>query len=132
MDTFIKNCKKNNIKITPQRIAIYQEISNNFSHPQAIDIYKSLIKKMPNVSYDTVNRSLMLFVDCKLIKIIERNNGARRFDPVVKNHSHFHCVKCEKIIDLEEINLKVKKYKKIAKINKVSIFLEGICNKCAN
>ncbi len=130
MNDFITSFKKKNIKITPQRVGVYKEIVNNYNHPSALDIYTSLRKKLPNISYDTVNRALALFLKHNLIKSIERNTGPRRFDPITLNHSHFYCLKCLKIIDFKEIEVKVKKPKGVKKIINKKILLEGFCDKC--
>ncbi len=61
MELFYRKSKENGLKITPQRIAIYQEFLKAKDHPSADNIYKKLVKKIPNISFDTVHRTLLMF-----------------------------------------------------------------------
>ncbi len=133
MQKLIEICKKNNLKLTPQRIAIYKAIYKEKSHPSAKYIYQKVKKDFPSISFDTVNRSLNDFSKIGLIQIIEKNSPIRRFDPTSINHPHFHCNKCDSIFDLD---FKIKnnylniKNENIYKITDKKILFTGLCQNC--
>jgi Fur family transcriptional regulator, peroxide stress response regulator len=91
--------KKAGLKITPQRMAVLSELADNYDHPTADAIYQKIKPKLPNISFDTVNRTLIVLPQSGVIKIAEGQGGARRYDPMTEPHHHFHCVRCSIIID---------------------------------
>ena len=133
--TFFKNkCKEHNLKITPQRIFIYKELIKSKNHPSADTVFKALKKKFQNISFDTVNRTLLTFNNIGLVELVEGHGSPRRFDSNLNNHHHMSCIKCGKIIDFthEEFdNLKIpqtiiKEFKVVQK----RVILNGICLDC--
>jgi len=136
MENFKKILKENNIKITPQRVVIYRELLNSKDHPYTDVIFKKVKKIFPNISYDTVNRTLITLAKIGIIDIVEGYGEPKRFDINTQKHHHFRCTHCNKIIDIydecfnnliipEEINKKFK-------ILKSRVVLEGICKDCSN
>ncbi|MBE0425621.1 MAG: transcriptional repressor [Nitrospirae bacterium] len=134
MDVFYQRSKEHGLKITPQRTAIYQELLKSKDHPSADIIYKRIVKKIPNISFDTVNRTLLTFTRIGIIHIVEGYGQAKRYDPDIDIHHHFRCIQCNNIIDFHN-----KSYDNIAvpeEINKQftvihkKVVLEGLCNKC--
>lgn len=136
MQNFNRFCQNKKIKITPQRTAIYQAIYQEKSHPSTKYIYEKVKNKFPNISFDTIYRTLKFFNQIGLVQIIEQNTNIKRFDPIVISHPHFHCIKCEAIYD---IDIKIKqnylnkiKDKNIYKITDEKLLLKGICQACKN
>lgn len=101
MDTLVKLLKSNNCKITPQRIAIYQAVRENHEHPNAETIYKMLAPTYPTISLATVYKSLELFVELGLIKVINIGENSFRYDFNTTCHPHVICTKCQKVEDLD-------------------------------
>lgn len=134
LDIFFTKSRENGLKITPQRTAIYQELLKAKDHPSADTIYKRIIKKIPNISFDTVNRTLLTFSRIGIANIVEGCGQAKRYDPDLEAHHHFRCVKCNSIIDFhnkEYDNLTVPKdIKKQFKVLNKKVVLEGLCPKC--
>lgn len=96
---FVAHCKKFGLRITPQRCAVYRELMKSKEHPTAEQMFQTVKKEFPNISYDTVNRTLLTLEGIGLVDVVSTQGGPRRFDPVTDNHHHFHCVNCGKIID---------------------------------
>ena len=46
---FKDKCAEHNLKITPQRVIIYEELSKSKDHPSADAIYKRVRKTLPNI-----------------------------------------------------------------------------------
>jgi len=131
---FYDFCKKNNLKVTPQRIEIYKIVINSKEHPSLSMVYKSVKKKFPNISIDTVYRTLRKFVEIGIVKEVENYEDFRRYDGFTENHHHFHCIKCYKIFDIpynEVGKLSINDFfNKNFEILDYKIILKGICKKC--
>jgi Fur family peroxide stress response transcriptional regulator len=134
MDFFRRKCKENALKVTPQRIVIYKELQKSKDHPNAEVLYQRIKNTIPDISLDTVNRTLVTFSKIGIIGIVEGYGEPRRFDPDLEVHHHFRCVNCNEIIDFsfkpyEDIPIPgtmKKGYKVLSK----KVLLEGYCNKC--
>ena len=136
MDFFREKCRENNLKVTPQRVVIYEELLKSKDHPNAEVLFERVKNIFPDISLDTVNRTLLTLSQIGIVNIVEGNGEPRRFDPDIENHHHFRCVKCNTIIDFDYKlydNLEVpdKINKKFTVLNK-KVLLQGYCNKCRN
>lgn len=134
MDLFVDHCKKFGLKITPQRCAVYKKLIQSKIHPTAEQMYQIVKKEFPNVSFDTVNRTLLTFVGIGLVEVVQTKGAPRRFDAILDSHHHFNCVSCGKIIDFhngEYDSLKVPEHLK----DEFTVFakrvvLTGLCRQC--
>lgn len=128
-------CKKNNLKVTPQREAIYIAVVSENNHPTADVIFKKIKKKLPNITFDTVNRTLKTFSDINILNFIPAYNAPRRYDAILKEHHHCHCIVCHKIIDIyyEPYNdIKLPDELPVGfKPNTPVIIIEGVCSDCS-
>jgi Fur family peroxide stress response transcriptional regulator len=135
MALFRNRCRQHSLNITPQRAAIYQELVKAQNHPDSEDIFRKIKTIFPQISIDTVYRTLSKFAEIGLIHIVEGYGEARRYDPDTNNHHHFRCSRCNKIVDFRDENydrLRVPEtFQKNFKVTRVKIILEGICNECA-
>jgi Fur family peroxide stress response transcriptional regulator len=104
-EEFEHTCRRHNLKITPQRIALYNIVKNNKTHPSAQDIYRKVIQSYPNISFDTVNRTLNTFAEIGIIDVVEGYGEPRKFDPDREPHHHLHCIRCGKIVDFHDNEL---------------------------
>lgn len=134
MEEFYAQCRANNLKITPQRVAVYKALSSSLSHPSADQIHKELKKEFPNISLDTVNRTLVTFAKAGMIDVVEGHGDPRRFDPNRGTHHHFYCISCREIFDihdsaLDRISVSPELEKKFTITGK-RICLSGYCDKC--
>ena len=97
-------------------------------------MYQKVVKQFPNISFDTVYRTLLTFVEIGLVRLVEGYGEAKRFDPDLENHHHLRCVKCNGIVDFLEKsydNIKIpSKVKKNFTVLNKRVVLEGICNEC--
>jgi len=101
MDFFREKCRENNLKITPQRIVICQELLKSKDHPNAEALHKRVKEIIPDISLDTVNRTLLTYSKIGIIHLVEGYGEPRRYDPHVTNHHHFRCFNCNSIIDFD-------------------------------
>jgi Fur family transcriptional regulator, peroxide stress response regulator len=131
---FHEKCKAGGLKITPQRTAIYQSLRGDKGHPCADMVFVRIRRKIPNISFDTVNRTLLSFADLGILKVVEGYGRPKRFDPDTQSHHHFQCLKCNKIIDFWDRSLDTLEVPKDLKsrftITGKKIVLEGFCDVC--
>jgi len=132
---FYDKCVEQGLRITPQRSVIYDELLKAKDHPSADDLYKRVRKVLPNISFDTVYRTLLVFSDIGIVKLVEGYGELKRFDPDIENHHHLRCVQCQKIIDFcnqsyDALKIPAEFEKEFTILNK-RVVLEGICKECS-
>ena len=131
---FIENCRRHQLKITPQRVGIYRVLIQSQRHPTADLVFRVVKKEFPNISFDTVNRTLSTFAKIGVVDVVETFGGPKRFDPDITDHHHLHCMACGRIIDFEyEGYARLDVPKAIATTFKVisrRVVLKGLCDTC--
>ncbi len=131
---FFDKCAEKGLKITPQRSLIFDELSKAKDHPTSDAIYQRVRKSLPNISFDTVYRTLLSFTEIGIVSLVEGTGEQKRFEPNLHRHHHFRCIKCYTIYDFENdaydnIAVPDAVRKQGVIINK-RVVLEGICSKC--
>jgi Fur family transcriptional regulator, peroxide stress response regulator len=133
MDHFKAALRRNGVKLTHQRMIIFQEITESEEHPNAESVYKAVRKKLPMVSLDTVYRTLWKLKDLSLINNLGGKDRVR-FDGNTKPHNHFVCNECGLMRDFysnEFDQLKIpKEVKNFGNGETVHIEIKGICTEC--
>jgi Fur family transcriptional regulator, peroxide stress response regulator len=134
MDHFKAALKLNGVKLTHQRMIIFQEVAESEDHPNAESVYRSVRKKLPMVSLDTVYRTLWMLQDLGLINNLGGKDRVR-FDGNMKPHHHFICNECGLMRDFysnEFSRLKIpKEVKDWGNGETVRIEIIGICIECS-
>jgi len=135
LDYFRQVCKSRRLSLTPQRVAIYKTLIACDDHPRAEDIFNLVRASFPDISMDTVYRTLTKFTEIGLATLVEGCGPARRYDPITEPHHHFRCRRCNVIIDFHDARFDVlqppesitEKYA----VSSVKVTLEGVCDKCS-
>jgi Fur family peroxide stress response transcriptional regulator len=114
MDALRSRCREAGLKITPQRMAVYQVLIES--------------------KQDTVNRTLLTLAEIGAAFIVEGSGDVKRFDGRLETHQHFKCIKCKRIVDFHYKpfdNIEVpKNISRTFTVLKKTVFLEGICDLC--
>lgn len=131
---FTSLCRQAGLKVTPQRTAIYRELLKTDEHPSAEMLYKKVSKILPNISLDTVNRTLLTLSEIGAAFVLEGSGDAKRYDAELEKHQHFKCVRCKRIIDFhykpfDNIKVPTEISEKFTVLRK-TVYLEGICDLC--
>ena len=134
MDNITSIFKEKKLKLTPQRLAVYQYLMGTKDHPSAEAIYKALQPIYPTMSLATVYKALKTLVEVGLVQEINVGEGNFRYDATVNDHAHIQCLKCSRVDDLEidsfpnlnQIASENSKYE--IKWNK--LFFYGVCESC--
>jgi len=134
MEAFKAKCRAAGLKVTPQRMAVYEVLIKSNEHPSAEMVFRKVKRTLPNISLDTVNRTLLTLYEIGAAFAVEGSGDAKRFDGNLKNHQHFKCIKCKRIIDFHHKpfdNIAVpKSISRRFTVLRKSVYLEGICDLC--
>jgi len=133
-DLFREKCRQNNLRITPQRLVVYRELIESKDHPSADAVYRRLRRFSPNISLDTVNRTLLTFQKIGLAHIVAGSGVPKRFDAILSRHHHFRCLACNRIVDIysesfDSLHIPADIRRQYVVISK-TVHLEGYCDKC--
>ncbi len=134
VENFKAVCRRAGLRITPQRVAVYEQILGSKEHPSASMVFEQVRRRFPEISLDTVNRTLGIIAELGLAKPVPGCGGAKRFDADLTGHQHFQCVKCGKIIDftcpvVENTKLPREIREEFMVLTK-TLYVRGICKKC--
>ncbi len=134
LNTFKDVCKQHNIKLTPQRLIIYETLLDHPEHPSTDMVYQCVRKTFPTISFDTVNRTLLTLHELGVANIIEGTGNPKRYDGNVVKHHHFQCVKCKRIIDVfytEYNSLPIPQdIQEKHRVQDITVRLQGVCDQC--
>jgi Fe2+ or Zn2+ uptake regulation protein len=132
----VEMLKEKGIRPTETRKIILREVSKS-DHPDANEIYLKIRGNHSNISMGTVYRNLNLFKDKGLIYELEQvGRVPGRFEIGSPDHSHFMCVKCGKIFDIED---QIKKTAEQELSKKLGVMIThhraefyGFCKECGS
>ncbi len=104
-DFFREKLKEKGLKVTPQRVAIYDAIVNLKNHPTAENVIEYIKVNHPNISVGTVYKVLESLVENELLKKVKTERDIMRYDAVLSNHHHLYCAETDRIEDYEDEKL---------------------------
>ena len=93
--------KKERLRLTDQRIAIWNQIQNSKKHLDVEEIFSLLKIKKKNVSRATIYRTLDVLVKNRLIRKMDVGDGYSLYEPRLDNDHHDHMI-CEDTGDIIE------------------------------
>jgi Fe2+ or Zn2+ uptake regulation protein len=127
----VKILKENNLKITPQRIAILKFLRTHMTHPTAEEIYSALKKNNPSLSKTTVYNALESLKKHNIIQALTICGSEHRYDFREDTHHHFLCKKCGRIIDINIDCPNIHKVTKFGhKVDEIHGYFKGTCKDC--
>jgi Fe2+ or Zn2+ uptake regulation protein len=102
---FMARCRNRGVRVTMQRMAVYQALAEDKTHPTANSICTKLRRSTPTLSLATVYRILDSLEREGLIRRVSSPNGVLRFDANLDPHQHFICRICGIIKDFSSESL---------------------------
>ena len=134
MNANVSKIKQAGLKVTPQRLAIYDYLVNTDCHPSADTIYKNLEETTPGMSLATVYKTLEAFKKNNLVIELNAGDGFARYDAITENHSHLVCTNCGRVYDLflpETMNIR-EQISNLTnfKLNDERLIFYGVCPSC--
>ncbi|MFC1802506.1 Fur family transcriptional regulator [Thermoproteota archaeon] len=132
-DKIMEGFRKNDLRATPQRIAIAQVVLNSKDHPTAEQVFDLVKGNFPSISLSTVYNTLNTMRDVNMLQELAFGNN-HRYDPNTSIHVNLVCQNCGEIIDIENKTIE-NEVDTISKRMGVSITghrfdIYGICRKC--
>jgi Fur family peroxide stress response transcriptional regulator len=87
------------LKITPQRLAVYEAIISMNNHPTAEYIIDYIRGKHPNIAIGTVYNVLETLEKNRLITKVQTSSGTMRYDADMEPHHHLFSTESDEIGD---------------------------------
>ncbi len=134
IESLKKRCQELGMRVTTQRVEIFREVASSCEHPDAETVYENVKERLPNISFDTVYRTLASLEDMDMIFRVDSLLPKARFDADRRPHNHFICIKCGEVYDIfpedgYEVTIP-ENSKKFGEIKDINLQVRGICNKC--
>jgi Fur family transcriptional regulator, peroxide stress response regulator len=127
-----KSLASGGLRSTRQRRRVFEVLMEKRDHPTAEEVYHRAKRKMPEISFATVYNCLDMMVKHDLVKQVNMDRAPTRYCPNMKEHCHFHCEKCDSVIDID-----FNKYPQGIQmpegfqVKGYQITLQGTCPNCA-
>lgn len=127
-------CEQAGIKLTHQRLEIFQELMEVKGHPSAEAIHSKLQERMPTIALDTVYRTLATFDQLGVLKKLHIGSDKTLFDTNLDIHHHFVCTQCNKVEDIywpdfDQFSLP-QQFGELGEVHSRHLELHGVCADC--
>ena len=121
-------------RFSHQREQIFQAVCGSHAHPTAEMVYQWLKPSMPKLSLGTVYRNLHQMAQEG--RLTELEGPVARFDADTSPHTHFRCVCCGGVFDLEALPydpaLDHQAEQSGCRVIGHVLFFTGVCSACAD
>jgi Fur family ferric uptake transcriptional regulator len=100
-DLFLAYLKRRGLRVTGERLALFDEIYRQHRHIDAEDLLASLKARGHKISRATVYRNLDLLVECGLVTRQRLADKRYLYEHVHEGQSHDHlvCVECGRVVE---------------------------------
>lgn len=133
MNNYTTLLKEYDLKVTPQRIAIVEELYKN-GHMNIDDLYKKLLDKFPSISLATIYKNVNSMIEKLFISEVKIPNTKSVYELIKAEHAHCICSSCGKIEDIEinvENTLNQLSNINTFKVDSVDLIFTGTCENCS-
>ena len=100
VDIIVQTLKSKDLRVTPQRYAVYANLLSRTDHPTVEQLLGDLNRNFPVSSQATVYSSLQALREVGLVREVLLEEGVSRYDANVEPHHHFRCRQCGGIEDV--------------------------------
>lgn len=127
-------CRETGLKLTQQRLEVYNELAHASDHPSPETLYRRLLPRMPSLSLDTVYRTLATLAQHNLVQKVETFQSQVRYEAVQQRHHHLICRECQSISDFAWASFDAAALPGEADlwgaVERKSVVLTGLCKEC--
>lgn len=130
---YVDLLKRYHLKVTPQRVAIVQEL-NEFGHLNIDQLYHKMADKFPSISLATIYKNMNAMIEKVFIQEVKIPNEKSVYELTKEQHAHVVCEKCKKIEDIildSTALVNEVTEKSNFQINHSSFVFNGICSECS-
>jgi len=100
------NLREAGLRLTPQRLLIYQTLLQSKQHPTAQDLFEMIKDQLPSLSQATIYNTLQALVSAGLIQEIGKaGDGAVHYDADLTPHVNLICTRCHRVDDFFDVPL---------------------------
>ena len=132
LEDFKRKARASGLKVTPQRLAVYRAIVSRHDHPSAEELYEELKGKIEGISLTTVYRTLSSLETVGLVQRVPTLRDKVRYDARVEPHSHFICLNCGRIFDVDSVpEIDLEKFEAVGTPINCTMVCYGICRECS-
>jgi len=122
-------------RLTSHRLALARLLASSLGHPNATQLFEALKRQFPSISLATIYKTLSLLKDEGEILEIDLRTDSRYDGNKPYPHPHLICIRCNKIIDGDELNGLPKLNKEIEEryhfqISRHQLVFYGLCEEC--
>lgn len=96
--------RKENVRLTPQRLVILDVLVNLTEHPTVEHVHEIAVARHPSISRATVYNTVTMLDRHGLIVLLHGGKDGLRVDTNTAPHAHAYCLRCSAVIDLPIIN----------------------------
>ncbi len=126
--------REKGFKVTPQRLAIYNVLSNTTEHPSAEMIFSKLQEFYPTMSLATVYKTIEILKEIELVQILNVGEESFRYDANTDTHPHVRCLVCNRVDDIygvdESAYVKQISEKTAYRLSGQQFYFYGVCPEC--
>jgi|LFRM01.1.fsa_nt_gb Fur family peroxide stress response transcriptional regulator len=125
--------KARGMRVTPQRIAVYNVLKATDDHPSVETVYERVRSDCPSISLNTVYTTLCKMAEIGLIRPIDAGDGLCRYDGNPHPHAHVVCTSCRRVEDLDvriDLDEKEAASRSDYTIDDVAVYFYGKCADC--
>ncbi|MGB5917784.1 Fur family transcriptional regulator [Arcobacter sp.] len=133
MENSSRLLKEFNLKVTPQRIAIVEELYHK-GHINIDELYASMLSKFPSISLATIYKNVNSMVEKFFISEVKIPNEKSVYELIKEEHSHLVCEDCKRIEDIIiDTSSVLKELESQSKFNvkHANVVFTGVCSQCA-
>lgn len=133
--SFESECRARGLRVTRQRLEVFRAVAASREHPSAEVVLQLVRKTLPNVSLDTVYRTLSSLEQMELLTRVGLS-AKERFDGDLRPHAHFVCTRCGEVYDVFTAGMTLPEASQKAcewgEVKRVNVQFRGICKRCRN
>jgi Fur family peroxide stress response transcriptional regulator len=93
------------IRCTPQRLAVMECVAAHPVHATAEEVFREVNRREPQASRATIYNCLHALVSAGMVREVDIDGNACRFDANMDRHHHFVCEGCGGVEDIEGFEL---------------------------
>lgn len=129
---FTELLKENILKVTPQRMAMLEEIEAA-GHIDVDALYEILCMSFPNISLATVYKNVNQMYELGMLEVIKVPNHKQQYEISKEPHIHLACDSCGSVMDMEQcmdVLMESAENESGYRLNHSSVVLNGTCPSC--
>jgi Fur family peroxide stress response transcriptional regulator len=136
VQAFVQTCRQRGMKVTHQRMEIFQELAASAEHPDAETIHQRVSKRVSSISRDTVYRTLSTLENEGLVRKVEPLSESTRYDANLDRHHHFVCTACGMVQDfyseaMDHLPIP-RSVEALGEVESAQVQIRGVCSVCTN